>query len=373
MLTWLGEKHSFPDAAMRSVAEIAGKAKRLRFCPLSLRHLPESTQVAARALESARKDAKGLTAAAKRALYGAQYNWARQYFGRKPGTALAWNALGSTRYAFLQGARDAGSTAFAMELSPFPGRVTLDPKGVNWRNSVPRDPAAFETWAQDDPVRRGQDWRWMKSKLTARTARRPDVAQESRELGDEPFIFVPLQVPSDSQIRLFSGWVGSVEGLMTCLVRHADTLPRGWHLRIKEHPSARQSFGARLAAEAACSGGRLIVDNTTDSFDQLAASRAVLTINSSMGLQALFWDKPVLVLGQAFFAIPGITTLVPSEAALSGALSAPESLTFDQGLRDAFMSYLDQVYYLPADTDASGRVHVDPERVAHRLQGAPMY
>ena len=319
MLTWLGEKHAFPNASMAAVAEVAGAQKRLGLAPLSLRGWPESGAGADAALTSARKRAGGMNGAAKRALYGAQYNWARRHFEGQGGSALAWNALGSTRYAFLQGARDAGCPAFAIELAPLPGRVTLDARGVNWRNSVPRDALAFEAWAGDDPARRGQDWRRLRDGLSARAARRADVGQEAGDLGDDPFIFVPLQVPADSQIKLFAGWV----------------------------------------------------ESATDSFAQLAASRAVLTINSSMGLQALFWDKPVLVTGQAFFAIPGITTPVASETALAEALDDPGAARFDPGLRDVFMSYLDQYYYVPAETRPDGTVQVDAARVRERLAGQP--
>ena len=367
MLTWLGEKHAFPDAAMAAVAEIAGAPTRLRMAPLSLRGWPESADASGAALAAARKQANGFRGLSKRALYWAQYNWARGHFERRGGAAMAWNALGSSRYAFLQGARDAGRPAFAAELAPFPGRITLDPQGVNWKNSVPRDAAALTAWAGDDPARRSADWRRLKDKLTARAARRSDVGQEEGELGDAPFVFVPLQVPADSQIRLFSGWAGSVEGLIEALGRCAPRLPAGWHLRVKEHPSARQSLGGQLQETAAKSDGKILIDNATDSFAQLAASQAVLTINSSMGLQALFWDKPVLVTGLAFFAIPGITTPVVSEAALADALSDPNQLSFDPALRDLFMSYLDQHYYIPAETRPDGSVAVDADRVRTRL------
>ena len=45
--------------------------------------------------------------------------------------AVAWNGLGGSRQAFLLAARDAGLGTLACELAPFPGRITIDPRGVN--------------------------------------------------------------------------------------------------------------------------------------------------------------------------------------------------------------------------------------------------
>ncbi|ARE41466.1 Protein fixF [Rhodovulum sp. P5] len=184
------------------------------------------------------------------------------------------------------------------------------------------------------------------------------------------FLFCPLQVPNDSQITLFSGWTGSVEGMIAALARTARALPEGWHIRLKEHPSARVSLAGALDRAVADSGGRLVVDNATDSFAQISASDGVITINSSMGLQAFFFDKPVIVLGQAFFAIPGLVTCAGSEAALAEALAAPDRLDYDPALRAAFMSYLDRVYY-PRVTDLpDGRVEIDADALAAKLRAA---
>ena len=89
----------------------------------------------------------------------------------------------------------------------------------------------------------------------------------------------------------------------------------------------------------------MILDNTTDSFAQLAASRGVVTLNSSMGLQSFFYDKPVVVLGRAFFAIPGLVTCASDQSALNAAFASADSLSFDPASRAKFMNWLDQVYY----------------------------
>ena len=50
---------------------------------------------------------------------------------------------------------------------------------------------------------------------------------------------------------------------------------------------------------------RIWLDNDTDTFEQVAASRGVVTVNSSVGIQAFYFDKPVVVCGQTFWSIPG--------------------------------------------------------------------
>ncbi|MGC9369637.1 MAG: capsular biosynthesis protein [Paracoccaceae bacterium] len=374
MIAYLAGWSRKKDSLFASVAEAAGGGVRLPLIGLSLRGFPESGARARAALAVAKRQPRGaLGRALKFALIWMQYNWSRRYFGRHPGwVAMCWNGLTGSRRAFMEGARDAGAPRLYAELAPFPGRVTLDPDGVNAANSVPRAPQFFRDWAAEAPGRQGEGWRDLGASLTARASRRADVGQVGAEAlaGVGPFLFVPLQVPNDSQITLFAGWVQSVEGMLAALAEASGDLPEGWHIRIKEHPSARASLAEPLAEAVQRAGGRLVVDNRTDTFEQVKASGGVITINSSVGLQAFFHDKPVIVLGQAFFAIEGLVHVAADRVALAALLRAPEKLGFDPALRAAFMNYLDQVYYPKATADADGNLDVDPADVHAKLAAA---
>ncbi|WP_212523818.1 capsular biosynthesis protein [Actibacterium sp. MT2.3-13A] len=374
MIAYLAGWARKKDSLFASVAEAAGGGVRLPLIGLSLRGFPESGARARAALAVAKRQPKGaLGRALKFALIWMQYNWARRYFAGHPGrVAMCWNGLTGSRRAFMEGARDAGAPRLYAELAPFPGRVTLDPEGVNAANSVPRDPQFFRDWAAGAPGRQGEGWRRLGANLTARASRRADVTQGGAEaLADVgPFLFVPLQVPNDSQITLFAGWVRSVEGMLAALAEASENLPEGWHVRIKEHPSARASLADPLAAAVARAGGRLVVDNRTDTFEQVKASSGVITINSSVGLQAFFHDKPVIALGEAFFAIEGLVHVADSPGRLAALLRAPGGLGFDPALRAGFMSYLDQVYYPRVTEDAAGNLAIAPEDARARLAAA---
>lgn len=364
MIVYPAEYNSRKEAVFAALAAIEG-GKRLPVIPLRFRDYPETAARVAAALARAKRQPKGpLARWLKRQLIRGQYNWARAYFSRHPqAVAVAWNGLTGSRMAYLAGARDAGAATLYAELAPLPGRITLDPRGVNAEGSVPQEPDFYRKWAAGHDV---AGWREIGAGLTARASRRADVGQTGAEaLPDTPFLFCPLQVPDDSQVTLFAGWCGGMAGYLAALGRAAERLPQGWHLRVKEHPSAKVPLGPLLAPLVA--GGRVVIDNATDSFAQVAASRGVVTLNSSMGLQAFFHDKPVVTLGRAFFNLPGLVCHVESQATLEALFAAPEALGFDADLRAAFVAWLAAVYY-PRFTWPGGAA--DAADLAARLQQA---
>jgi capsular polysaccharide export protein len=367
MIVFPAEINARKEAVFAALSQAAGAKRRLLWIPLSFTDHPETKARTDAALDRAKRQPKNaFTRWLKRQLIRGQYNWAREHFAENPDRlAVAWNGLTGSRMAFMAGARDAGAATLYAELAPFPGRITLDPAGVNAEGSVPQDPAFYADWAGSDPVRTGEGWRAMGEGLTARQSRRADVGQGNAALPDAPFLFCPLQVPDDSQVTLFAGWTGGMAGFLAALGQAAKVLPEGWHLRLKEHPSAKVPLGPLIAPLVQT--GRVVLDNTTDSFAQLAAARGVVTLNSSMGLQAFFHDKPVVVLGRAFWALPGVAVQVTGQVGLDAAFAAPDALTFDPAARARFMNWLDQVYYPKFDWPGG---NADLAAFAARLEAA---
>ena len=69
-----------------------------------------------------------------------------------------------------------------------------------------------------------------------------------------------------------------------------------------------------------------------------------MTINSSVGFEALLLNKPVITLGKSFYALDGLVTSVQSAADLVTACQNPQPA--DPSLRDAFLQYLYSEYYV---------------------------
>ncbi|MBU2982043.1 capsular biosynthesis protein [Lentibacter algarum] len=360
-IAYLAEPHTEKTAFFRAVGEAVGVSKRLPTWPLSLRGFAQTQVRAEAALARAKKQPKSaLGRWLKLAFLKARYNWARRYFEAHPEEiALCWQGLTGTRRAFMEGARDAGAQRLFAELAPLPGRLTLDSEGVNAESSVPREVAFYGAVEADQALLAA-----LKDQFEARAPRRADVGQGKGSFSSKDrFLFVPLQVHDDSQLVLFAGWCGGLEGFLAALAEASKSLPEGWHLRLKEHPSAKRAFTEDIKAHIAA-GARLVLDNDTDSFAQVAASQGVVTVNSSMGLQAMFFDKPVVLTGQAFWALNGVANKAANQVELTKACADAAGLSFDSELRARFLTWLAREYYIGFE----GTTLAEPKQVMRLIK-----
>ncbi|WP_172330467.1 capsular biosynthesis protein [Mangrovicoccus sp. HB161399] len=361
------------DRMLASVCAMGGEVSCVSKVRWRFSDYAETADRSAESLKHAKHQPRSKnTRALKSKLYAVQYNWFRQRFESDPeAVAVAWNGLTGTRRAFMSAAKDTGTPHIYMERAPFPGRVTVDEVGVNQVNGLAREIGFYRDWA-DAADGHGGGWRALKDILVSRKAKkRSDVGQTdaTADLAETPYIFCPLQVPDDTQIKMFGGWVKNINRFIDLLEVAAEALPEGWHLRFKEHPSSKIPLTDFLEQAAAAQPGKIVIDNSTDTFQQVAASRAVVTLNSSVGLQTFWYDKPVVVLGECFFRMPELVTPVDSMSALWRVFSDPAALGYDAAARDAFMNYLDRVYY-PEVIREDGKVGVAPEKVLPKIEAA---
>lgn len=258
-----------------------------------------------------------------------------------PRAVYVWNGERGRGRVLARAARDLGISTLIFEKAPIPGRLTIDAVGVNARASVPQDPQFFRTWANG---RKAVDWRKEGQALVARPPRKPVKAAPATI--PQNYIFLPLQVATDTQILLNGRWVPSIREMLLAAIRQIPRLPEGWALVVKEHPSCRIK-NADVLREHAQPG--LVVSEAEDTFALVRGARGVLTLNSSVGLQSFFFDKPVCVLGEAFYRQPGLVEMADSEGELGERFAHAAAWGFDAELRDAFMSWLCEEYYVPID------------------------
>ncbi|MEF8700875.1 MAG: capsular biosynthesis protein [Candidatus Accumulibacter sp. UW20] len=125
------------------------------------------------------------------------------------------------------------------------------------------------------------------------------------------FYFFPLQLDSDSQIKIHSDFQDMSEVIEMTLRSFAAHAPVDHLLVIKNHPHdiGMVSFKrvvARLGRELGISK-RVVYLESGNLPRLLKHTRGVVTVNSTVGPSALVHLKPVIALGRAVYAIRGLT------------------------------------------------------------------
>jgi len=164
--------------------------------------------------------------------------------------------------------------------------------------------------------------------------------QQDRTLGN--YILCPLQVPTDSQLTVYGGWVGNMDRFLQYIDQLTDDLPSGFYFRIKEHPTSHIPLTDQVTV---LESERLRLDNQTDTMDLIQHCRAVLTINSTVGLDAFHFSKPVITLGEAFYSFGDLTSRADNFHTLKTLIKTVETLRFSEENRDLFMRFL--YYWYP--------------------------
>jgi capsular polysaccharide export protein len=127
---------------------------------------------------------------------------------------------------------------------------------------------------------------------------------------DKPLFLLPLQMETDYQLRAYSHFNSMqqvMEEVMTSFAGHA---PENAQLVIKLHPydPAVQNFGrkAKNAAKNAGIADRVCFIDGGDADKLLEACTGTITVNSTMGLQAMLAGCPVYLLADANYRVEGL-------------------------------------------------------------------
>ena len=131
-----------------------------------------------------------------------------------------------------------------------------------------------------------------------------DLAELSKKIGvlGKKVVFVPLQRPDDTVIKYFSGEMESYDDFIAQIRQLVESLDDTWRVVYKKHPLEDSGFNIP---------GAVNVDNYNIR-DLISLSDAVVTFNSGTGLTALLYEKPVFVLGNAYYATSGLAKNVSS-------------------------------------------------------------
>ncbi len=270
---------------------------------------------------------------------------------------VLWNGLKFRQWIMASAARSLGIPCYFIERGPFPGTTTLDPNGINFLNSVPREPEFYQQLAAT-------------SALQSQARPLSETAESRPEQLPEHYIFVPLQVNTDTQTVLFSPWVRNMFELLEATSKAADQCTPKPNLVFKAHPSCPQCY--KDAFSSLCQRPNVHVVTDIPASTLIQHADAVVTINSSIGMESLLMRKKLLVLGQAFYGLPGLVLHCPDQQSLNQAMQNVGQWQFDHDLLEAFLSHVDAEHAVTGVWQQSQPEHLTAmaERLARLMENA---
>lgn len=140
------------------------------------------------------------------------------------------------------------------------------------------------------------------------------------ELGQcNNIVYYPLHVPGDMALTLRTPHLLDQLALVDYLCR---SVPHTHQVVIKEHPAMVGAIDShRVVALLKRHDNLRLLRPTTNNYDVLKAAQLVVSINSKSGAEALLINKPVIVLGDAFYAGCPLVTRVSALQDLPPAIS----------------------------------------------------
>ena len=248
---------------------------------------------------------------------------------------LVWNGGRVADKAVVDYCAENGIRCLFLEIGNIPGKMIADPKGVNARSLLAergfvkelQPDEAFEEWVdryidsklqqQSVPqaARLGHInflyvidlWGYLFRKAPRNTNRSVGALlraairtktielTQTESLPDQKYHFLPLQVTSDTQLFLNSD-IGN-EGALEFAVNRCRQ--DGVRLVVKPHPAEKSTDFLRWLERYAAENDIILCRHNTVGL--ILSAELVITINSTVGLEALICGKEIEVLGRAVY------------------------------------------------------------------------
>lgn len=288
------------------------------------------------------------------------YNYYLSFLSdKKIDLLVVWNGSFVEAASGVKAARDLGRKVIYMENGFFPQTLVLDEKGVNAANSLAGKTADFYRAVRTDPERLT---RLKGTKLAPRKLRGNFSGKEEVQLPTK-YIFLPFQVHTDTQVLLNSPKIRNMYELVATVYRAVEAFNRknqeDYWLVIKEHPSDYKRIDY-TDLKKKYQKEKVVFVTTMPSSELIQESQAVITINSTVGLEALLKGKPVITLGKAFYNVDGVVYHCADLSQLDKVLARALARENDRELVDKFLYFLRYEYLVEADKENPTEENIIP-------------
>ena len=285
---------------------------------------------------------------------------------------------------------------FVFELGLFrPNTITLDSKGVNYNNSVPRNKEfylnlkefnKFEYTKINSSIIEKQRNIIIAKYMILNTIgklfgiytpanNRNSILDYFKRFKNtyfkkknmknitfkKKYIFAPLQVKTDTQTLVHSDYNNMVE-FMEDTIQGVKEYRKKYNSNIelvfKEHPMdcGKVSYDDFYVKYKGYTWIKFLKNGNTKEI--IKNSDMVITINSTVGLEAIEEYKPVICMGRAFYNIDGIS-LKSNRNDLSKDMDREFNRSINKNLIDNFLNYLKYEYSMEGNLYNYNKTHID--------------
>ncbi|WP_374055183.1 hypothetical protein [Rossellomorea sp. FM04394] len=194
--------------------------------------------------------------------------------------------------------------------------------------------------------------------------RRPDRLELPKE-----YVFVPFQVSRDTQILYHSPTIKDMRDLLDLVYESVETINieqnRNIEVLVKEHPEdmSRNNYQDLKKKYKNVQGVTFIKKYGVSKLLNNAA--AVITINSTVGVEALARNKKVITLGEAFYNIEGVVDHCSSPDKLTDVLKGTLQKPINKTRIQKFIYYLRFIYQIEGSIQSRNKLTA--EKIADRI------
>ncbi|WP_156291282.1 capsular polysaccharide export protein, LipB/KpsS family [Oceanobacillus salinisoli] len=187
------------------------------------------------------------------------------------------------------------------------------------------------------------------------------------------YIFLPFQVARDTQILYNSPNIKNMEQLLEVVlgaVKELNTAQkREVKIIIKEHPEDMSRNHYRKLKKRFKNNDNVIFIQKYDVKQLISKALAVVTINSTVGIEALAQYKRVITLGEAAYNIDGVATKCDNPKMLGDVLKVVLEFEVNKERITKFLYYLRFHYQIEGTINRRNKVTA--ENVAKRITPSP--
>lgn len=271
---------------------------------------------------------------------------------------VTWNGRSIPLGAANLAAKHLGKKVAFCDNGVLPGMIAMDPKGINYANSLTGKDANFY---RSIPYDENEIDNLYNTIWPQRPLRKAQTRQDTNDLDEtkplpERYVLYAMQVQADSQIQLFSprfrNMIDSVTYVYHQVQEHNRRTGDTLCLVAKEHPSDYGNVDY-MTLRKDLPDVRFL--RSTPIRDLIKSAQVIITINSSVAVEAMFSRHPIITLGLAFYNIPGLICNIDFDKELADELPELLSDSVDEELRKHFLYFLWKHYLIPnPDIDNTG-------------------